>query len=164
APLHPARRPVGHADVAGQAVHLTRQERERRDGLLPDPHGPRRRGRHPGDGVGGRGAVTPPRSRARERHAVAAAAIRRSYLLRAAAKRAASRSVSAAGPKGARAATASSARRSRSVRAASMPSTSTSVALPLSASLAARLPSASVLASRSRMSSAIWKAAPRARP
>ena len=47
-------RPAGavrHAALAGQALHLPRQDRERRHGLLPDPDRTRRRGRHAGDGV-----------------------------------------------------------------------------------------------------------------
>ena len=38
-----------HAALAGPAVHPADAVRQRRDRLLPDPHRPRRRGRHPGD-------------------------------------------------------------------------------------------------------------------
>ena len=41
----------GHAALAGQALHLARQVRERRHRLLPDPDRARRRGRHAGDGL-----------------------------------------------------------------------------------------------------------------
>ena len=40
---------LGHAALAGPAVHQARPRRQRRDRLLPDPDRTRRRGGHPGD-------------------------------------------------------------------------------------------------------------------
>ena len=51
AALDPSRQPVGHAALAGQAVHRPRQIGQRRHGLLPDPDRPRGGSRHAGHGV-----------------------------------------------------------------------------------------------------------------
>jgi len=46
-----ARRKVGHARLAGQALHLPCAERRRRIELLPASHRSRGRNRHAGDGL-----------------------------------------------------------------------------------------------------------------
>ncbi len=51
APLGPARRAVGHAGLAGQALHLPHAEFRRRVELLPAADRSRGRDRHPGHGV-----------------------------------------------------------------------------------------------------------------